>query len=77
MRYAREVDCAHVGLRVSVRRRLAEGGTTDAVGVLEDCDEDAFGVRDKRGELVRIPRCEVVASRVIRPPGARGGVALL
>lgn len=64
-RLSNEVDCSHLGRRVSIRRSLAEGGTSDTVGVLEACDESSFWVRDKRSALVRIPRERVVASRVV------------
>lgn len=68
-RYADEVDCACLGRRVSVRRRLPGGATGDVVGVLEGCDETTFALRDRRGELVRVRRSDVVASRVVRAPG--------
>lgn len=64
--HAREVGCEHVGLRVSIRRRLPDGAATDTVGTLEACDAETFRVRDKRGTLVTIPRAAVVASRVVR-----------
>jgi ribosome maturation factor RimP len=65
-RYAREVDCDSLGRRVSIRRRLPEGGASDVVGTLEACDGETFSVRDKRGRLVTVPRADVVASRVVR-----------
>lgn len=57
-----------LGQRVTVRRRLPEGGSTDVLGILEDLSESEVSVRDKHGETVRILRSQVVASRVIRKP---------
>jgi len=59
------VDCGDLGRRVTVRSRLASGGTTDVVGILEGCDEDRFVVRDRRGAIRTIDRSEVVAARVV------------
>ncbi|MFP5225958.1 MAG: hypothetical protein ACLGH3_10485 [Actinomycetota bacterium] len=57
-----------LGQRVTVRRRLPEGGSTDVLGILEDLSESEVSVRDKHGETVRILRSQIVASRVIRKP---------
>lgn len=59
----------HVGRRVTVRRRLAEGGVGDVVGVLESLDDEAVSVRRRDGTLVRVARGDVVAARVVRAPG--------
>jgi hypothetical protein len=60
-----------VGQRVVVRwRRPAAGGgeeVADVVGPLEAADEDGFAVRDRRGELVRIPRERALAAKVVPP----------
>lgn len=73
MRYPARVlvDCGDVGRRVTVRRRLPGGGMTDVVGILESCDEDRFGVRDRRGALKTISRSDVVAAKVVPPPPKR------
>ena len=55
----------HVGRRVTVRRKLAEGGYSDVVGVCERADDDAVAVRDRRGDLIVIVRTEIFAARVI------------
>ena len=73
MRYAARVlvGCEDIGRRVTVRFRLAEGGFSDVVGVLETCDEATFGVRDRSGALRRVTRTEVVAAKVVPPPPDR------
>ncbi|HJR19130.1 MAG TPA: hypothetical protein VJ922_05365 [Actinomycetota bacterium] len=65
------VDCSDVGRRVTVRRRLAEGGYTDVVGILERCDEETFGVRDRNGILHTVDWAAVVAAKVVPPAPAR------
>lgn len=75
MRYehANRLDCDDVGSRVTVRSRTADGYMTDAVGVLEACDEREFVIRTKRGDLVRVDRALVVAAKPIpdTPPRPR------
>jgi hypothetical protein len=67
------VDCADLGRRVTVRRRLSTGGFSDVVGILETCDDDRFGIRDRTGKLRRVERSEVVAAKVVptQPPPSR------
>lgn len=64
--FANEVSCGDIGWRVTIRRRLAERGTTDVLGILETCDETTFGVRNRAGELIAIARADIIASRVVR-----------
>lgn len=65
------LDASAIGMRVTVRRRLAEGGSSDTVGVLEQLDGTTAQVRDKHGVSVQIAREDIIASRVIRPPAPR------
>jgi hypothetical protein len=58
----------HRGHRVTVRRKLAEGGYSDVVGVCETIDASSVTVRNKHGEAITIARAEIVAARVIAPP---------
>ncbi|HYY79503.1 MAG TPA: hypothetical protein VFD04_10015 [Actinomycetes bacterium] len=72
MRYRYEVRLgpADVGQRVVVRwRRPAPGGdeVADVVGLLEAADEAGFTVRNRRGELVSVPRERALAGKVIPP----------
>jgi len=58
-----------VGRRVVIRwRRPAAGGgdeVADVVGPLEAADERSFSVRNRRGELVVVPRERALAGKVI------------
>ena len=60
-----------VGRRVTVRRRLPEGGASDTVGVLVALDERHATVRNAAGADVVIAVEEIVAARVIAPPSPR------
>jgi hypothetical protein len=64
-RYAQEVDCTALGRRVSIRYRTPDGKASDVVGVLEQCDEQRFAVRNRRAQLVTVARSDVVASRIV------------
>jgi hypothetical protein len=70
-RYVVRIGPEDVGQRVVVRwRRPAAGGgdeVADVVGPLEAADEDGFAVRDRRGQLVRIPRGRALAAKVVPP----------
>jgi hypothetical protein len=69
-RYAVRIGPQHVGHRVVVRwRRPAAGGdeVADVVGSLEAADERGFAVRNRRGELIQIPRERALAAKVIPP----------
>jgi hypothetical protein len=39
----------------------------DVVGPLEAADDHGFAVRNRRGELVRIPRERALAAKVVPP----------
>lgn len=75
-RYRVAIDCEHLGRRVSVRYDDTGGVRRDVVGILETCDEQSFGVRDRRGELRLVRRADVVAAKVVpgrgRPPADPG-----
>jgi hypothetical protein len=51
------------------RRPAAGGGdeVADVVGPLEAADERGFVVRNRRGELVEIPRERALAAKVVPP----------
>ncbi|MDF2742668.1 MAG: hypothetical protein K0S88_4044 [Actinomycetia bacterium] len=69
-RYVVRIGPEDVGRRVVVRwRRPAAGGdeVADVVGPLEAADERGFAVRNRRGELVQIPRERALAAKVIPP----------
>jgi hypothetical protein len=55
---------------VGAGRRPAPGGgdeVADVVGPLEAAGRDGFAVRNRRGELVRIPHERALAAKVIPP----------
>ena len=56
---------ANVGRRVTVRRKLAEGGYSDVLGVCEEAGPDSVTVRNKKGEAIVIERSQIVAARVV------------
>ena len=59
------LDATHVGRRVTVRRRLPEGGSSDTIGILEAIDPVACRIRTANGRIVEISLGEVIAARVI------------
>jgi hypothetical protein len=80
-RYLVRISEADVGQRVVVRwRRPVVAGpdeVADVLGILESADVEAFGVRDRHGNLIVIPGERAMAARVVphrgkeRDEGAR------
>ena len=70
-RYVVRIGPQDVGQRVVVRwrRPTPDGGdeVADVVGPLEAADDQEFAVRNRRGELVRIPRERALAAKVVPP----------
>ena len=75
MRYrsAGRLSPADIGKRVTVRHRLAEGGSADVIGTLEGLDGEHVTVRRADGDPVTIPVAQIVAARVISPPRGASG----
>lgn len=71
VRYVRDVSPDDVGVRVSLRRRLPDGGLGDVLGVLETWTAGALGVRRRDEELVEVAEADVVALKRIPPAPAR------
>jgi ribosome maturation factor RimP len=63
-----ELGAEDVGRRVTVRRRLSEGGYSDVIGVLEHADKTSVTVRDRNGHRHTIERTDIAAARVVRSP---------
>jgi len=63
-----EIKPEHQGHRVTIRRRLPEGGYSDVVGVAEHVDLSSVTVRTHKGEKVTIGRSEIAAARVVQAP---------
>ncbi len=57
----------HLGRRVSFQWELPNGYPQEAVGILElyDAAADAYVVKNKAGDLVRIPRRDVRYGKVV------------
>ncbi|MDR1118012.1 MAG: hypothetical protein LBL01_01760 [Bifidobacteriaceae bacterium] len=63
-----------LGARVTIRRRLPEGGYSDWVGVLEEASAAELAVRRRTGELRRFRADQIAIAHLIREapgPGAR------
>jgi hypothetical protein len=72
--YVVRITPADVGARVVIRRRIAGPPTlSDVLGILESWDDDVLAVRTASGELVRVPRDDIVAARPVPPRAARTG----
>jgi hypothetical protein len=65
------VTCDDIGRRVTVRMHMASGGFSDIVGILENCDDKQFTIRDRTGKLRKIQRTEIAAAKVVLPPRPR------
>lgn len=57
-----------VGKRVSVRRKLPDGGYSDAIGDLESWAEGLLRVRRRDGSVMEIAEDTVVAGKPVPPP---------
>lgn len=56
-----------VGAKVMVRRRLAEGGYSDLVGLLVSTGQTGVVLATRRGE-VAVPATEIAIGKVVPPP---------
>jgi hypothetical protein len=76
VRYTRDVGPGDAGMRISLRRRLAEGGLGDVLGELLSWDGGLVRVVDRHGtEHVIAEEAVVAAKRVPPPPPRRTGRA--
>ena len=71
VRFTFDVGPGDVGVRVSLRRRLPEGGYGDVLGVVLDWDDASVTVEKRDGTVVVIPAGTVVAAKRVPPPPAR------
>jgi hypothetical protein len=71
VRYTRDVGPGDAGVRVSLRRRLPEGGLGDVLGVVEAWDEREVRLRTRDGTEVVVASADVVAAKRIPPPPER------
>ena len=56
-----------VGVRVVVRRRLAEGGYSDVLGELLATGPAGVRVRTRKGD-VDVPSAEIAVGKIVPPP---------
>lgn len=71
VRYRVDVGPGDSGVRVTVRRRLPEGGYGDVLGMLVSWTDDVLTVERRDGTSVTIAAADVVAAKKIPPPPAR------
>jgi hypothetical protein len=71
VRYVIDVGPGASGVRVSVRRKLPEGGFADTLGVLLAWEAGVLRVEKRDGTVAEIPAAEVVAAKRIPPPPER------
>jgi len=67
VRYARDVGPGDNGVRVALRRRLAQGGLGDLLGTLESWADGVVRLRDRHGELHVVDENTVVAAKRVPP----------
>ncbi|MGZ6826983.1 MAG: putative acetyltransferase [Mycobacteriales bacterium] len=70
VRYARDVGPGDSGVRVSLRRRLPEGGLGDVLGELLSWDA-VVRVQRRDGTVVEVAEADVVAAKRVPPPPER------
>ena len=71
VRYTRDVGVRDVGVRVTLRRRLPEGGLGDVLGVLESWSDGLLRVRRRDDALVEVAEADVVALKQVPPAPVR------
>jgi len=65
------VTPSDVGRRVSLRRRLPNGGYSDVVGNLHAWADGVLKVRRRDDSLVTVAEADLVAGKVVPPPPPR------
>lgn len=65
IRYELSITAADVGSRVSVRRKLPEGGLGDVLGELTGWSRGVLTVRRKDGSSVDVAEADLVAGKVV------------
>lgn len=59
------------GVRISLRRRLPEGGYGDVIGVVLAWDRDVARLERRDGTVVEVDPATVVAAKQVPPPPER------
>lgn len=73
VRYRRDAGPGDVGVRVTLRRRLPDGGLADVIGVVEHWAEGVVRVRDRHGLVHEVADADVVAAKRVPPAPERRG----
>jgi hypothetical protein len=71
VRYTRDVGPGDEGVRVSLRRRLPEGGLGDVLGVVVRWSDGVVEVRRRDDSVVVVDEADVVAAKRVPPPPER------
>ena len=71
MRYTVDVGPGDADVRVSVRRRLSEGGFADTLGVLLSWADGVLRIQKRDGVVAEILASDVVAAKRVPPPPER------
>jgi hypothetical protein len=71
VRYARDVGPGDAGVRVSLRRRLPDGGLGDVLGELLSWSDGVVRVRDRHGVEHQLAEADVVAAKRVPPAPQR------
>lgn len=71
MRYTVDVGPGDADVRVTVRRRLPEGGLGDVLGQLLSWSDGELTVERRDGTKVTIAEADVVGAKRVPPPPAR------
>jgi hypothetical protein len=69
--YTRDVGPGDVGVRISLRRVLPEGGYGDVLGIVRAWDDTSVEVEKRDGSVVVVATADVVAAKRIPPPPPR------
>lgn len=71
MRYTRDVGPGDAGIRISLRRRLSEGGLGDLLGELVSWTDGVVRIRDRHGTEHTVEEAAVVAAKRVPPAPPR------
>lgn len=71
VRYTTDVGPGDAGMRISLRRKLAEGGYGDVLGELLSWTDGQVRVQRRDGTVAEVAEADVVAAKRIPPPPPR------
>ncbi|HUR14303.1 MAG TPA: ferrous iron transport protein A [Mycobacteriales bacterium] len=71
VRFTRDAGPGDVGVRISLRRVLREGGYGDVLGVVISWDDTSVRIEKRDGSVVEVASADVVAAKRVPPPPPR------